>query len=71
MKKETEMNPRIDRIVKQLASLTNDDLDKIIFAAENELRERELEEQWKQDFDDLLARQYEADQVDQFLTSQA
>jgi len=62
-----DISPRIARIVKQLRSLTNDDLDFIIHAAEYELRERAFEEQDKQDYDDLLARQYEADQADDFI----
>ena len=54
------MTLRTNAIIDDLRRMTADDLDRIIIAAENELRERELEEQWKQDFDDLLAQQYDA-----------
>ena len=65
------MTLRANAIIDDFGRMSSEDLDRIIAAAENELRERELEEQWKQDFDDLLARQYEADQADQWLVNQA
>lgn len=66
------MNPTIEKlrvrqILDTLASLTSDSIDRIIAAAQVELRARDDEEQAKQDYDDLLARQYEADRVDDFL----
>ena len=72
MNKETNMNPTIEKlrvrqILDTLASLTSDSIDRIIAAAQVELRARDDEEQAKQDYDDLLARQYEADRVDDFL----
>ena len=72
MNKETNMNPTIEKlrvrqILDTLASLTSDSIDRIIAAAQVELRARDDEEQAQQDYDDLLARQYEADRVDDFL----
>lgn len=66
------MNPTIEKlrvrqILDTLASLTSDSIDRIIATAQFELRARDYEEQAKQDYDDLLARQYEADRVDDFL----
>lgn len=66
------MNPTIEKlrvrqILDTLASLTSDSIDRIIAAAQVELRARDDEEQAQQDYDDLLARQYEADRVDDFL----
>lgn len=65
------MTLRVNSIIDDFGRMSSEDLDRIIIAAENELRERELEEQWKQDFDDLLAQQYESDQVDQALVDLA
>ena len=72
MNKETNMNPTIEKlrvrqILDTLASLTSDSIDRIIAAAQVELYGRADEEQAQQDYDDLLARQYEADRVDDFL----
>lgn len=60
------MTLRANSIIDDFRRMSSEDLDRIIAAAEVELRERQ-EEQWKQDFDELLARQYEANQVDAFL----
>ena len=66
------MTLRTNAIIDDFRRMSSEDLDRIIVAAENELRERELEEQWKQDFDDLLAQQYETlFLADQFLVNQA
>lgn len=65
MNKETEM--KLDTIIALLRNLNSDSIDRVISELEVELRSRDDEEQDKQDYDDLLARQYEADQVDDFL----
>jgi hypothetical protein len=59
MKKETMMNPTIEKlrvrqILDTLASLTSDSIDRIIAAAQVELRERDAEELFKEAFDDML-----------------
>lgn len=64
MKKETEKmnatieNLRVNHIVDMLPFLTSEAIDRIIAAAEYELRERDAEELFKEAYDDMLARQY-------------
>jgi hypothetical protein len=73
-----EMNARIENlrvnnnIIDNLPFLDRDSIEWIIAAAIDELRERDDEERAKQEYIDehdyyLLARQDEADQVDDFL----
>lgn len=62
------MNPtieklRVNQLIDSMAFLTSDSLDRIIAAAQVELYGRADEEQAKQDYDDLLARQYAYDRL--------
>lgn len=52
-----------DVILIQLPFLASDDLDRILAAIEVELRVRDKEEWMKQEYDDMLARQYEVEEV--------
>ena len=61
---------KLDTIIALLRNLNSDSIDRVISELEVELRARDDEEQDKQDYDDLLARQYEADQADAFLQKQ-
>jgi hypothetical protein len=60
-------NLRTNNIIDNLPFLDRDSIEWIIASAIDELRSRDDEERAKQDYDDLLARQDEADQVDDFL----
>lgn len=51
-------NLRVNHIVDMLPFLTSEAIDRIIAAAEYELRERDAEELFKEAYDDMLARQY-------------
>jgi len=49
---------KLDTIIALLRNLNSDSIDRVISELEVELRSRDDEEQDKQDYDDLLARQY-------------
>ena len=68
MKKETGM--KLDTTIALLKNLNSDAIERVIAELEVELRARDDEEQDKQDYAELLARQYEADQADAFLQKQ-
>ena len=54
---------RVRQILDLLPSLMSDSLDRIIAAAQVELRDRDSAELFKEAFDDMLARQYARDDM--------
>lgn len=58
MNKYMEIEMKLDTIIALLRNLNSDSIDRVISELEVELRSRDVEEQAKDDYLDLLAKQY-------------
>lgn len=58
MNKYMEIEMKLDTIIALLRNMDSDSIDRVISELEVELRSRDVEEQAKDDYLDLLAKQY-------------